>query len=90
MCFAHEDDKMTVISRSNLLRCHDKFERVFIAPDRTKFEREKHAKLVNELRERKTKGETNLIIRNGCIITRPSRTASNPPSQGIDHSSQSS
>ena len=90
VCFAHEDVKTTVISRSNLLRHHDKFERVFIAPDRTKFEREKHAKLVNELRERKTKGETNLIIRNGCIITRPSRTASNPPSRGIDHSSQSS
>ena len=30
----------------------------------TKFECEKHAKLVNELKERKAKGETNLIIRN--------------------------
>ena len=38
----------------------------FIAPDRTKFEREKHVKLINELRERKAKGETNMIIRNGC------------------------
>ena len=46
---------------------HDQFERVFIAPDQTKFEQEKHVKLVNELRERKAKGETNLIIRNGCI-----------------------
>ena len=90
MCFAHEDDKTTVISHSNLLRRHDQFERVFIASDQTKFEREKHVKLVNELRERKAKGETNLIIRNGCIISRPSHTASNPPSQGIDHSSQSS
>ena len=47
-------------------------------------------KLVNELKERKAKGETNWIIRNGCIISRPTHTASNPPSQGIDHSSQSS
>ena len=90
VCFTHKDEKTTVISRSNLLHRHDKFKRVFIAPDQTKFEREKHAKLVNELRERKTKGETNLIIRNGCIITRPSHPASNPPSQEIDHSSQSS
>ena len=59
MCFAHEDDKTTVISYSNLLHRHDQFERVFIAPDRTKFEWEKHVKLVNELRERKAKGETN-------------------------------
>ena len=81
---------MTDISYSNLLHRHDQFERVFIAPDRTKLEQEEHANLVNELRERKTKGETNLIIRNGCIITRPSRAASNPPSWGIDHSSQSS
>ena len=51
-------------------------------------------KLVNELKERKakgeTKGETNWIIRNGCVISRPAHTASNPPSQGIDHWFQSS
>ena len=90
MSFAHEDYKTTVISHSNLLRRHDLFERIFIAPDQTKFEQEKHAKLLDELRERKAKGESNLIIRNGCIITRPSRTASNPLSQGIDRLSQSS
>ena len=90
VCFEHEDDKTTVISRSNLLRQHDQYKRVFIAPDRTKFEREKHAKLVNELKERKTKGETNLIIRNGSIISRPTHTANNHSSQGSNHSSQSS
>jgi len=30
-------------------------------------------KLVNELKERKARGETNLIIRNGCIVSRPIR-----------------
>ena len=34
--------------------------------NQTKFEWEKHAKLVNELKERKAKGVTNLIIRNDC------------------------
>jgi len=43
---------------------------VFIAPDRTKFEREKHRKLVSELRSRRSKGETNLVIRNGAITTK--------------------
>ena len=47
------------------------FESVFIAPDQAKFEWEKHLKLVIKLRERKAKGETNLIVRNGCIISRP-------------------
>ena len=90
VCFEHEDDKITVISRSNLLRQHDQYKRVFLAPDRTKFEREKHAKLVNELKERKTKGETNLIIRNGSIVSRPTHPANNQSSQSSNHSSQSS
>ena len=90
VCFEHEDDKITVISRSNLLRHHDQYKGVFLAPDRTKFEREKHAKLVNELKERKTKGETNLIIRNGSIVSRPTHPANNQSSQGSNHSSQSS
>ena len=47
--FENEDDKTTVISHSNLLRRYDQFDRVFISSDRTKFEREKHTKLVNEL-----------------------------------------
>ena len=71
-----------------MLRRHDQFERVFIAPNQTGQtnlnEKSMQSWLIN-LRERKTKGETNLIIRNGCIITRPSCTASNPPSPGIDH-----
>ena len=71
MCFAHEDDKMTVISHSNLLHHHSQFERVFTAPDQTKLELEKYVKLVNELKEGKAKGETNVIIRNGCIILDP-------------------
>ena len=47
----HEDDKTPVISHSSLLHHHDQYKKVFIAPDRTKFEWEKHVKLVNELKE---------------------------------------
>ena len=90
VCFEQEDDKSTVISHSNWLCRHDQYKRVFIAPDRTKFERDKHVKLVNELKERKAKGETSLIIRNGCIISRPIHTVNNPPPQETSHSSQSS
>ena len=82
--------KKTLLKNVNLLHHHDQFERVFIASNQTKFEWEKHVKLINELKERKAKGETNLIIRHVCVISRPTRTANNPCSRGIDHSSQSS
>ena len=42
---------------------------LYIAPDRTKLEHEKHQRLMAELKERKSKGE-NLLIRNGQIIVR--------------------
>lgn len=88
--FEHEDDKVIILSRAYLLHRHDQYKRVFIAPDRTKFEREKHRKLVNELRQRQSQGETGLIIRNGNIITRSSRTEDSSLSKGTSHRSQSS
>ena len=41
---------------------------VYFSPDRTKFESVKYRKLVDELKQRKQNGETNLIIRNNTII----------------------
>ena len=41
---------------------------IYIAPDRTKLERAKHRKLVEELKDRRSKGETSLVIRNGTIV----------------------
>ena len=58
--------------------------------DRTKFEREKHKKLVAELKERRTKGESGLIIRNGAIVARPPRPGSNPTNNVTNHPTQSS
>ena len=70
LCLENEQDKLMLLSRSYLLRHNDSYKNVFIAPDRTKFEREKHRKLVSELKSRRSKGETNLVIRNGAITTK--------------------
>ena len=39
----------------------------------TRFERAKHKKLVEELKQRRQQGETNLIIKNGLIVQRQLR-----------------
>ena len=73
VCFTSEDSKLTVLSDAPCLRFHDNYKKVFIAPDMTKFERAKHKKLVDELKQRRQQGETNLIIKNGSIVRRQLR-----------------
>ena len=41
---------------------------VYTAPDRTKKEQQIHKELVNELKRRKSQGETDLFIRNGKLV----------------------
>ena len=78
----NEVDKLLLLSRSYLLRQNDSYKDVFIAPDRTKFEREKHKRLLLELKDRRSKGETNLILRNGAIISKfPAKNNSAPSNQ---------
>ena len=43
--------------------------RIFITPDRTLKQQAEHKKLIEELKQRKQDGESNLVIRNGKIIT---------------------
>ena len=88
--FEHYDVKVSILSHAHLLRHNDQYSDVFIVPDRTKFEREKHKKLVAELKERRTKGESGLIIRNGAIVARPPRPGSNPTTNVTNHPTQSS
>ena len=71
LSFEREGDKDTLLSRSYQLRNKDAYKNVFIAPDRTKLERAKHKTLVEELKLRRSKGEKDLVIRNGAIITKP-------------------
>jgi len=52
LCLQKEEDKFELLSRSFLLFRSESYKNVYLAPDRTKFEREKHKKLVTELRVR--------------------------------------
>ena len=88
--FEHEDDKTVVLSCTYLLHHHNQYKRTFITPDRTKFECEKHMKLVSELKQRQSQGETGLIIRNGNIITKSSHTENSSLPKGASHPSQPS
>ena len=54
--FENYEHKGLLLSRAHLLRHSDQYNDVFIAPDRTKFEREKYRKLVVELKERRSIG----------------------------------
>ena len=56
LCFESADDKAIVVFRSYLLHLHDQFKRILIVPDRTVLEHAKHQRLVNQLRERKSRG----------------------------------
>ena len=73
VCFTSEESKLAVLSNAPRLRFHDIYKKVFIAPDMTRFERAKHKKLVEELKQRRQQGETNLIIKNGLIVQRQLR-----------------
>jgi len=63
-----EVSELAVLSNAlRLLRFHNSYKKVFIA---TKFERAKHKKLVEESKQWRQQGETNLIIKNGSIVQR--------------------
>jgi len=81
------DVKASIVSRSHLLRQHDRYKSVFIVPDRTKLEREKHKRVVEELKRRRTNGEKGLIIRNGHIVIRQPQMIISAPSPADQNSS---
>ena len=61
VCFETAEDKNIVVLRSYLLHHHDQFQKVFVAPDRTQIEREKHKRLITELKKRRSEFEHGLI-----------------------------
>ena len=67
------DDKTFMLSHSHFLKRHEQYNKVYLVPDRTRLERAKHKRVVDELKQRKANGETNLIIRNGIISQRQPR-----------------
>ena len=88
-----EAEKAEILSQSGKLQRYDQYNDVYIVADKTKYERDKHKKLVDELKLRRSKGERNLVIRNGSIITsvsRPRVPIDQPPSKSPSDSSSRS
>ena len=67
-----EDDRACLLSVAPRLRLSTEFKQVFIALDMTKLERERHKKVVEELKRRRSNGESGIFIRNGNIVQRRS------------------
>lgn len=65
--------KEMITANSYFLRRHELYKSVFISPDMTKYQRGKRKELVEELKRRRIK-EPNLVIRDGVIITRATRS----------------
>ena len=53
---------------------YKEFRNIFISPDRTRQEREMFRVLRDDLKRRKSNGETNLVIRNDKIIVKVSHS----------------
>ena len=82
--------KEFIVSHSYYLRRHSQYKNIYVSTDMTKFQRDKHRKLVQELKQRRERGEKNLIILNGEIVLRRYRnltSASNAPPVGEVNSS---
>jgi len=57
VCFTSEETKLAVLSSAPRLHFHDDYKKVYISPNMTKFERVKHKKLVEELKQRRQKAK---------------------------------
>ena len=90
ICLKHDEDKSLLLSQLYLLHGSSQYSDEFIARDRTKFAREKHKKLVEELKERHSQAAKDSVIPNGVITSRHSCSASQPSASGGETSVQSS
>jgi len=92
MIFEDIDDKSYLISCSHFLWQHAQYSKVYIVSNRTKLEHTRHKKAVDELRLRRAKGESGLIICNGIVTVRqvrPSNIAGSSKSD-VQNDNQSS
>ena len=65
--------KLAALAKAPQLHFHKKFNKVYVSADRTRFEMEKHRKLVEKLKRQRELGKRNLIIRNWSIVHRQPR-----------------
>ena len=70
ICFNSDEPKHNILSKSYLLRSTKPYEDIYVSVDKTKAEQAKHKVLVEELKSRRAKGETNIVIRGNNIITK--------------------
>ena len=83
------EEKLLILRNAFNLRHHKEFSNIFISPDRTKQERESFRMLTDELKRRKSNGETNLVIRNNKIVVMNRPPNSNPCPVNSAHTSSS-
>ena len=77
--FEKENAKAKILGKSYLLKSTELYSNIHVSVDMTKSERTKHKQLVDELKSRRARSETNIIIRGNSIITK-SRTKNHSPS----------
>ena len=67
--FANLETRRKVLALRNLnYKNSGELQNIYITTDKTKKEQEEHRKLVIELKQRKQKGEDNIVIKNGRIV----------------------
>jgi len=69
VCLDDASVRDVILYQTGKLRKFEQHKNVYISPDRTKFKRQKHQKLVQELKRRRESGEQNLVICNNSIVT---------------------
>jgi len=78
--FSHKE---FIVSHSYYLRRHSQYKNIYVSMDMAKFQREKHKKLVQDLKQRRERGEKGLMILNGEIVLKryrkPTRASNGPP-----------
>jgi len=84
--FGSENDKQSLLVAAPRLHSSNEFKQVYIVTDMTKLERERHRKVVSELKRRKLSGESNLIIRNGAIVSCRTHSADTMQTESTVHS----
>ena len=70
ICLSNHEIKATILTKSFILCQTSSYEDIFVSTDMTKAEQARRKLLVKQLKSRKARGETDIIIRGDSIITR--------------------
>ena len=70
ICLSNHEIKATILSKTFILRQMSPYEDIFVSTDMTKAEQARRKLLVEQLKFRKARGETDIIIRGDSIVTR--------------------